>query len=235
MTRQDPNLAKIELIAAALGPLSDRLVFVGGCAVGLLVTDPAAPPVRATFDVDLVAHVTALTAYHGLEKALAQLGFKRDTASHAPICRWRYRGIEVDLMPTDPAILGFANRWYPLAVETARNVRLPSGVNIRLIAAPVFVATKFEAFADRGCGDILASHDLEDIINVIDGRQGLVDEISSATQDLREYLRSRFLDLLAAPNFIDLLPGMIFPDESHAERTQLVAAKIRLLAGHKSG
>ena len=81
----------------------------------------------------------------------------------------------------------------------------------------------------------VASHDLEDIINVVDGRQGLVDEISGATQDLREYLRNRFADLLAAPNFIDLLPGMIFPDESHAERTQLVAEKIRLLAGQKSG
>jgi hypothetical protein len=36
---QDPNLAKIELIASALGPLRDQLVFVGGCAVGLLITD----------------------------------------------------------------------------------------------------------------------------------------------------------------------------------------------------
>ena len=57
---QDPNLSKIELIAAALGPLRDQLVFVGGCAVGLLITDTAAAPVRATFDVDLVARVSAL-------------------------------------------------------------------------------------------------------------------------------------------------------------------------------
>ena len=58
MTR-DPNLSKIELIAAALGPLCGQLVFVGGCSVGLLITD-AAPPVRVTFDVDLVARVSAL-------------------------------------------------------------------------------------------------------------------------------------------------------------------------------
>jgi hypothetical protein len=50
---QDPNLSKIELIAAALGPLCGQLVFVGGCAVGLLITDSAAAPVRVTFDVDL--------------------------------------------------------------------------------------------------------------------------------------------------------------------------------------
>lgn len=66
MTR-DPNLSKIELIASALGPLRDRLVFVGGCAVGLLITDNAAAPARVTFDVDLVASVSALAAYHGIE------------------------------------------------------------------------------------------------------------------------------------------------------------------------
>jgi hypothetical protein len=76
---QDPNLSKIELIAAALGPLRDQLVFVGGCAVGLLITDTAAAPVRVTFDVDLVARVSALAAYHGIEKKFAQLGFSRDT------------------------------------------------------------------------------------------------------------------------------------------------------------
>ena len=42
MRMQHPNLAKIELIAEALGPLREQLVFVGGCAVDLLLTDPAA-------------------------------------------------------------------------------------------------------------------------------------------------------------------------------------------------
>jgi hypothetical protein len=71
---RDPNLSKIELIAAALGPLCGQLVFVGGCAVGLLITDAAAAPVRVTFDVDLVARVSALAAYHGIEKEFVRLG-----------------------------------------------------------------------------------------------------------------------------------------------------------------
>src|SRR5690349_4619160 len=87
--------------------------------VGLLITDKAASPVRVTFDVDLVASVAALAAYHGMEKELARLGFKRDLAPDAPICRWRYRELEVDLMPADPNILGFSNRWYPLALTSA--------------------------------------------------------------------------------------------------------------------
>ena len=44
----DPNLAQVELIAAALGSLRERLVLVGGCAVGLLFTDRAAAPARVT-------------------------------------------------------------------------------------------------------------------------------------------------------------------------------------------
>jgi hypothetical protein len=231
----DPNLSKIELIAAALGPLCGQLVFVGGCAVGLLITDSAAAPVRVTFDVDLVARVSALSAYRGIEKEFVRLGFSRDTASDAPICRWRYRGLEVDLMPTDSKVLGFANRWYPLAVETAQDMKLPSGIIIKLITAPAFLGTKFEAYSDRGRGDMLASHDLEDIVNVLDGRPGLPSEVANAPPELRGYLRTRFAELLAAPNFSDVLSAMIFPDESLAERAKVVAERIRLLARQESG
>jgi hypothetical protein len=157
MTPKDPNLAKVELIARALGPLREQVVFVGGCAVGLLITDTAASPVRVTFDVDLVASVSALAGYHGMEKQLVRFGFKRDLSPDAPICRWRYRELEVDLMPADPNILGFSNRWYPLAMATATEFRLPGGGDIRLVTAPVFIGTKFEAHANRGGGDLLAS------------------------------------------------------------------------------
>jgi len=48
MRMQHPNLAKIELVAHALGGLREQLVFVGGCAVDLLLTDPAAAWVRCS-------------------------------------------------------------------------------------------------------------------------------------------------------------------------------------------
>jgi hypothetical protein len=43
-----------------LDELADRLVFVGGCATGLLLTDIAAPPIRATQDVDVITEVTTM-------------------------------------------------------------------------------------------------------------------------------------------------------------------------------
>jgi hypothetical protein len=78
-------------------------------------------------------------------------------------------------------------------------LKLPSGTIIKLITAPAFLGTKFEAYSDRGAGDMLASHDLEDIINVLDGRPGLLEEVENAPAELRAYLRGRFTELLTAP------------------------------------
>lgn len=227
MNPLDPNVAKVELIAHALGALRDDLVFVGGCAAGLLMTSPAGASVRVTYDVDLVVEVAALRGYHQTEAKFSRLGFVRDIAPDAPICRWRYRELEVDLMPTDPRILGFANRWYPLAMKTAERRSLPSGTEIRLIAAPLFIATKFEAFHDRGNEDILGSHDLEDIVNVIDGRPELPLEIAQSADEVKSYLAAQCRTLLAMPDFLNFLPGMVIQDETLAERVAMVAARLK--------
>lgn len=147
--RDDPNLPILTLIAKSLGTLCDSLVFVGGCATGLLLTTPRAQAIRATQDVDVVVHAVSTADYHAMEKAVESRGFKHDLSPEAPICRWVLQGVALDLMPSQPGILGFHNRWYPLAIETATQIKL-SGMDIRLITAPVFVATKFEAFHGRG-------------------------------------------------------------------------------------
>ena len=230
MIASDPNVAKVELIAKALGPLRERLVLVGGCAAGLLFTDPAAAPARVTFDVDLLAEVVALSGYHQLEKEFSRLGFKRDMSADAPICRWRLGELEVDLMPTESSILGFSNRWYPLAVETAQSLTLPSGITIRLISAPAFMATKFVAFADRGNSDFLASHDLEDVINLIDGRPELIDEVAQSPTELRSYLAAQCGTLLDTQAFHDGLQGLIVPDALHGAQVAKVTQRLTQLA-----
>ena len=50
----NPNITLLERAVEQLGPLVDEMVFVGGCATGLLLTDTAAPPIRATQDVDVL-------------------------------------------------------------------------------------------------------------------------------------------------------------------------------------
>ena len=230
MRANDPNIAKVELIAEAIGELADNLVFVGGCAAGLLITDPAAPPVRVTYDVDLLVQVATLTEYHATEKQLAARGFRRDLAADAPICRWVFNALEVDLMPTDAKILGFTNRWYSHAIETATRLSLPSGKRIKLISATAFIATKFEAFNDRGKRDLLGSHDLEDILNVIEGRPTLVTEIAAESAALRQYLAEAFAALIRLPNFDDYLPGLLAQDALLDERVAIVRSRVSAIA-----
>ncbi len=233
MNLLDPNIQQVEEVARALGELRDKLVFVGGCAAGLLCTSPQAAPPRATYDVDVIAEVTALSGYHALEKAIAARGFRRDMSPDAPICRWRIGQIEVDLMPSDERILGFSNRWYGLAIATASTVTLPSGVSIRLISGPAFLATKFEAFATRGGGDLMTSHDFEDIINVLDGRSGIVDEVTAADPELAAYLSKRFRDITRHPAFENTLPGLVAYDALYDTRLESVRLRIAAIASRE--
>jgi len=226
----DRNLEILSVIARAIGPLRETVVFVGGCATSLLVTNVPAQLIRMTFDVDLVVQAVSRRAYHDVEKQFAALGFQHDTSRDAPICRWKKGEVTVDLMPTAEGILGFHNRWYELAVDTAQPYLLPDGTRIKLVAAPVFVATKFEAFKGRGKGDYFLSHDLDDIVTIIDGRQTLVGEARESPAELIDYLGREFSALLADRNFIDALPGHLAPDASSQRRVTQLTARIRELA-----
>jgi hypothetical protein len=99
----DPNVPMLELAVHALGDLCESLVFVGGCATGLLLTSVRAQQIRVTEDVDVVAKVTNIASYHRVEKQLVSRGFRHDTSVDAPICRWRGAGTTIDLMPSEPA------------------------------------------------------------------------------------------------------------------------------------
>lgn len=107
-----------------LVPLLDRLVFVGGCATALLITDPGATEVRPTFDVDAIVEICSYGEYQGLSEKLRDLGFAEDFAPGAPICRWKCGNIQLDVMPTDESILGFSSRWYPVRSMPQNGERL---------------------------------------------------------------------------------------------------------------
>lgn len=230
MRSHDLNLAFLESVVAALGPLSPQFVFVGGCVTGLLITDAATPAVRATRDVDAIVQVVSLGEYHALERQLQNAGLRHDQTPDAPVCRWRAGGALLDVMPTDRAVLGFGNRWYDEAIRTASMWPLPSGTVIRLISAPVFIATKLEAFADRGEGDFLASHDLEDITTVVDGRSQLINEAVAASPEVRHYLRGRFSDLLQNPRFVEALPGHLPGDAQSQARLPVILERLQQLS-----
>ncbi len=126
---------------------------------GLLITEDAAGAPRTTFDVDAIAETTSYAQYVDFRDRLRALGFGEDTSEDAPLCRWTHRRTILDVMPLD------------------KTVRLSADLKIRVVMAPYFIATKLEAFKGRGKGDFFGSHDLEDLVAVVDGRDTLVTEI----------------------------------------------------------
>jgi len=100
------NRQLLAAMVARLKPLLPEIVFVGGCTTGLLITDPAASPVRATDDVDVIVEVASYAEYARFSKRLRNLGFSEDSSEGAPICRWLIDRMKLDVMPTDETILG---------------------------------------------------------------------------------------------------------------------------------
>ena len=230
----NPNIQILEAAAERLRTLTEEMVFVGGCATGLLLTDPAASPVRATIDVDVLVEVATLIEYHWLSEQLRQLGFVEDTSEDAPICRWKTYDVILDVMPTDPKILGFGNRWFTPAYEASEWTTLPSGKRIRLLPGPYFLATKLEAFDCRGENDYLMSRDMEDIVTVLDGRSEIVSEVQQAGEELKEYLVVRCSMLLKERDFLDALPGHLLPDAASQARSTLIIDRLKTIAEVRS-
>jgi len=223
------NLAMIHYVAVRLKDLLDSVVFLGGATMTILITDEAASDVRPTKDVDVIVEIATTTEYHRLADRLRNLGFSEDTSEGAPICRWLVNGIIVDVMPTDETTLGFSNRWYREAFKHATPMALKE-VTIRVVTAPFFLATKLEAFQARGRGDFMASHDMEDVLTLIDGRTEILDEVTLAKDPLRSFLSTSLRDLLANPLFLDALPGHLPGDVASQQRLPILIDRLRRIS-----
>jgi len=115
MSHQE-NTTRIKVVHNALGELAGRFFFVGGATVSLY-TDRMADEVRPTDDVDILIELTGRVDYAVLEEQLRSKGFINDVASGV-ICRYKIKGVTVDVMPTSETILGFTNRRYAAGVKT---------------------------------------------------------------------------------------------------------------------
>ncbi len=231
-------------IAANLSRVVQRLqeigisnvVFVGGATIGLFLTDPAAPEPRATLDIDVVAPVASRRAYNQLEEKLREAGFTQPTEEGDPVCRWIIDGVTVDLMPPDESVLGFSNRWYLDLISHAQAMTLPDGTTLRLVTTPYLIASKIEAFHGRGKTDYRFSHDLEDIIILLDGREEIFEEVQQAPKDVRGFIVSEFRDLLVNEDFVEAISEHLPPDLASQARAPIIITRMRRIieVGRKS-
>lgn len=193
MSHQE-NITRIKAVYHALEELANDVVFVGGATVSLYATRPGKGS-RVTDDVDVVIELLNYNDYAALEDKLREKGFRNDTFSGV-LCRFVIDGIIVDFMPTSVNVLGFSNKWYPEAFKNSIKTSVGTNIDVRIFSAPYFLASKLEAFADRGKNDGRFSSDFEDIVQVLNNRESIWEEIREVNLSAKDYLKITFKNLL---------------------------------------
>lgn len=225
----DSPIAAMKAVAERLDALGLDYAFLGGSVVGLLLDHPGLSPVRATDDVDVVIEIVSRARYAAIEEKLRSVEFDHDMRPGAPRCRWVLGNLTVDIMPVDGGFLGLKTAWFREALATATLRNVPGG-RLRVVSPVGFIATKYVAFLDRGESDYYASHDLEDLLTVIDGREKIADEIAAADPAIRAYVVKGVADLLISRDFMDALPGHLPTDVASQGRLPGLRRKLTSIA-----
>lgn len=218
------NRAIIIRVAKALGEINKEVVYVGGATVGLYINDPAAEDARPTKDVDISLSLLTITELEHLRIRLINKGFTQNAHDHV-ICRFRYEDITVDVMNTKAIGWAPANRWF-LPGFSLKEIEFIEGEEIQILPLAYFLASKFEAFKNRGNNEPRTSHDFEDIIYILDNRIDLVDVLQSAPVEVKTFLIQEFEDILNDKRKQEAIVGNLY-FETRDERFALIISKIK--------
>lgn len=226
-----PPLQLLRKATAELGPLSDEVVFVGGVVLGLLLTESLPDEDRVTDDVDFVVNVTTRADYYAFTDRLLKQGFEHDM--FGPVCRFRKDRLIVDAVPIEPAVIGFSNAWYPEGFAKAGKVQISESVEIRILFAPAYLASKLEAFSSptrEFAGDMLASRDFEDIVTLVNRRQELAEEFAQCSSELKQYLVLALRALLKSRDLEEGVSACLPSSLAGQQRRPLILERLRNLA-----
>lgn len=221
------NLALVSQVALGLQELRDKMVFIGGAVISLYTDDPAADEIRPTSDIDMTINLANYAEWVQMQERLAALGFYPDPHGQS-ICSYKYQDIAIDIMPADDSSIGVSNIWYKPGFQYLQQIELPDGTSINILPSPYFLATKLEAFKDRGQNDFYGSHDFEDIIYLLDNRTTIVEEIQAADDDVKEYLKKELTAIKSHPQSGEILAMHIHP-LIREERFAMLMEKIEVI------
>jgi predicted nucleotidyltransferase len=221
------NLALVAQVAKGLQELRDKMVFIGGAVISLYTDDPAAEEIRPTADIDLTINLANYNEWAQMQERLAALGFYPDPQGQS-ICSYKFQDIAIDIMPADDSSIGVSNIWYKPGFKYLQQVILEDGTSINVLPPPYFLATKLEAFKDRGKNDFYGSHDFEDIIYLIDNRKSIVEEILESDVDVRQYIRQELLKIQNHKQANEILAMHIHP-LIREDRFKMLLKKINLI------
>ncbi len=212
------NREMLATIANGLKKFLDKVYFVGGSVVEFYPENSVSDPVRPTEDVDCVLEITSKLDFRGWEKLLVSCGFKHDMSENAPICRWVFNGVHVDIMLPDLQ-MGFTNRWYADGIKHSFNYQLNKNLQIKLFELPYFLATKFEAVLHRGVSDLRMSHDFEDIIYLWSNIPDIFERCKKTDSNLQNYFSVTLKNLMSNWTFNESIEAHLpFDNILSAER-----------------
>jgi hypothetical protein len=226
------NLEAIIDVAKAVESVGHNFVFTGACVLPFLVAKEFCPGLRTTQDVDVIVQVISRTQMAEVEEKLRSVGFQNDQWTESRHrCRWVYNGIIVDVMSDDSEDNNSCpSKWFQFAAATPISREIESGFFIRHLSAVAFLATKLDAFANRGESDIRGSKDLEDIVALIDGRVSLLAEVESARLEVKQLIALQINRLLRRDDIEEIVNGHLSPESKRSGRDARVLTILQQMA-----
>ncbi len=185
------QIEMLERAGKLLSALEEHLIFVGGATISLYLDDASVEDVRTTKDVDCVVEISSRAEYYEFSDKLRKIGLNEDTKSSV-ICRWCYEDLIIDIMPTNAEVLGFSNCWYLPGINKAISHKLPSGQYISIFTVSYLLASKIEAFNNRGRTNPYSSPDLEDVILLLDGCPYLEENLQKTDTNVMIFVKDWF-------------------------------------------
>lgn len=219
------NLALVAQVAIGLKELKDKMVFIGGAVISLYTDDPSTDEIRPTSDIDMTINLANYAEWAKMQERLAELNFYPDPQGQS-ICSYKFQDIAIDIIPAEDSSIGVSNQWYKPGFKNLQKIQLENeGVEINILPAAYFLATKLEAFKDRGKNDFYGSHDFEDIIYLIDNRKTIVSDIQEADEEVKQFIKTELTSINNHKQSNEILAMHIHP-LIREERFKILKEKI---------
>ena len=218
------NRLATKKVALALGDLNDQVVYVGGATVSLYIDDPAAEDIRPTKDIDLTFQIATYAKLEQLREDLVARGFYQ-SAEDAVTCRFRYDDLLIDVMTTQTVGWAPSNPWFEKGFDKAITIDL-NNVVIKVLPLPYFLATKMEAFYDRGIKDVYASHDLEDLVYLFNYTTAIDTHVLASNKEVQLYLAEKFISITENHTIMSAIRGSLYYEQAD-ERMEIIKERFQ--------
>ncbi|MCB0836502.1 MAG: hypothetical protein KDD63_04765 [Bacteroidetes bacterium] len=220
----------IQTLAYGLGDLLNKIVLIGGSVLDFYVTDPSAPETLPTDDIDAVVKVDSMLEYKHFEQSLIEKGFERKDGENTLIKTWIYNGVKLNITPIHTDQIGFHNRWYEEGTFHSFSYPINDYLSVRIFNPVYYLASKVEAFLNRGGKDFRTSEDFQDIVYLLDNRPEIEQETKKGFYQVREYIQTNFQRLLKN---VDLEEGICYalPYGLEDDGTEKIRNQMERIAG----